>query len=383
MKKCLSFLVAILVMALCACGTPADHSVNSGDADVSAEPGQSDTGATWPVSEEMMTSDSPALAISVSINPEFELYLSLTNEILEVKAMNEDAEKLLAGKELFGKSYSDGIAEILAEATQQGYLNDRSRIKIVAREIIPGSFSANMETQILNAFKDYKIKTCMTFLYEITQEGDSLPRIMSTHTNTRDEFTEVICYDSDNNHIMTKLTFANGDYEEINYISATVTTSSMWYVDGRYSFWSNNDGLLQWYVLYPDGSMDWFQARYDATGQAYAWYHEIMADGSSREYYQENGYMIRDICVEADGSRIEYTMYDDGTNKTYDHIWPNGDYEHCTFYETGVIATQVSQINGSYTEIYYDEIGNITEVIDRSADGSTNHWDYENGQPVE
>ena len=420
------YLAVILVLALLLCGC-------NGGVDVPTRPAHTEQTPTLNGENfqptrpdvESVDLDAPAITVSVFINPMFELTLSYTNEILAVNAQNEDAENLLAGMALVGQHYGDGMSAILKEARAQGFLKNSTRVYITAQAVAEGAWTEATQSIVMKPIDRFQEAAGITLTCEFTPAGRTLPEITATHTNKRGDYDEVICYDSANRHVLTKLVYKNGDYSERYWLTGIEV---FWGADGTYRYSSQTDGIETGFTEYPDGTRDTWMRAVDDLGNRTNWELYVYADGSTHEaFYGNAGETIWSTHTSADGMTVE-TLYEDGqvlrenfthadgttevkryengvpvsldsvysdgrhtvvtyyTNsnpKTADTFWPNGDYENQTYNENGTFSTVVCQYEGVYSELYYDGNGQMQSAYTRKADGTEYRDTYENGVMVQ
>lgn len=70
--------------------------------------------------------------IDVDINPSVELKINKSSNIVGVKSLNEDGEKLCQSIDFIGKKVENGIMEIIKRSAELGYLKDKGRLVLVA-----------------------------------------------------------------------------------------------------------------------------------------------------------------------------------------------------------------------------------------------------------
>ena len=125
MKRLLVALLVLCLITLCGC--------NGNTSGQHTQPGQQNN-AHVPIDPErleelrpagILRPDEPALKLTISINPQLELTLSNSYMILDAKALNEDAEALLAEIDIIGQPYEDGIVAVLGQAKDEGTLPRR------------------------------------------------------------------------------------------------------------------------------------------------------------------------------------------------------------------------------------------------------------------
>ena len=68
----------------------------------------------------------PYSYVNIDINPSVEITANTFDRIIDVKALNEDGEKLLIAGGLKHRNVVQGVKELLKQATEQGYVNRES-----------------------------------------------------------------------------------------------------------------------------------------------------------------------------------------------------------------------------------------------------------------
>ena len=135
MKKYLLIFVTtiLLALSLSACGD--NGSVEAPPATDMGDVGEDGNGIPMaPPGSEDGNGDgldqSEQFFVVISINPEFKLHLNRNMEIIEVECLNQDAESLYPQMNLIGKTYEDGLEEILTKAIQNNYLSNNGKIQV-------------------------------------------------------------------------------------------------------------------------------------------------------------------------------------------------------------------------------------------------------------
>ena len=72
----------------------------------------------------------PYGALRIQINPDVELTLSRTDQVLELEGLNEDGQSLIAGYEYSGKDREDVTGELVERAIDMGYLSGGETVSI-------------------------------------------------------------------------------------------------------------------------------------------------------------------------------------------------------------------------------------------------------------
>ncbi len=76
----------------------------------------------------------PNSMISLDVNPSIEIITNRHNEVLEVKAMNEDARKVLGDQDYRLKELDTAVVSIVTTVIDQGYLNTERNVIMVSVE---------------------------------------------------------------------------------------------------------------------------------------------------------------------------------------------------------------------------------------------------------
>ena len=308
-KRILSaVLVILLLLGLCACSSEAQGG-QSGQSQ--AEPGGEAAAA--------QTDPGYALAVQVTINPEFTLYLDSTRNILSAEAGNEDAEALFAQLDVAGKPYAEGMAALLSEAYDQGYLAEGSQISI-SLEIVD---AAGLDLTAIHAP-----------IAQFEQDnGVAVEAGLSLKTNQVPEEGETAVIDGQKVYVH-RVDVHNNSGNGVQIVYATRR------------------------VLFEDPE------KY-AVKSVYQGYN-----GDYGETYFDNGMRIKSFRVNADGSSEEFTYYSNGNQKTVSVIESNGDYQNEEYYESGSMKRIVSQFGGDYSESDFAENGELLYGKYRYADGT-------------
>lgn len=432
MKRLFAILL-VLCLILCRCevggNTPTKpNTPGQSGGEQTNDPTSGQSGEpTRPAEVEMVDFNAPALNVKITINPELELTLSRTNEILDVKALNADAESLLASLDLVGQLYERGIVTILEEAKEQKYLKDVSKVTITAEELSDGAWTIITGELLTKPIEDYQQHSGIVFSCRLTPAGESLDidELKVIETSRNGDVFVTVYGDAAGNAQMMIYESDDGTRQEVYMISDTEEIGIHYYPDGSYRY-GHNDGLVdQGYWIYPDGSgftYVGYMELVDGLLQT-VWYQRIYFDGSAEEYFYEDSEFARTIFTDADGttweafyengtivsevwkdadgnileesggngdsagsnsdgSTFEQTFYPNGNLKTYNTTWPNGDYSKQNYYENGNVETYTESREGRYVEGYYDENGLMVSLFQREPDGTEYDWDYENGEAV-
>ena len=173
MKRLLTALLVLCLIMLCGCSF-----------DASGEPSQpgKQNSPHVPIDPErleelrpagILRPDEPALKLTISINPELELTLSSSYVILDAKALNEDAEALLAEIDIIGQPYEDGIVTVLGQAKDEGYLEKNITVNVSVEEIADGGQSVVTKEILNKPITDYQQTSGVDFDCQVKTSGEA------------------------------------------------------------------------------------------------------------------------------------------------------------------------------------------------------------------
>lgn len=100
----------------------------------------------------------PYSYVNIDINPSIQLTSNLFDRIIRVEGLNTDGAKLLASRHLNNRKLEDGMAEILDEAIEEGYLKDGEVNTVVV------SVSSKNENRSAALEKNLKIRAEAEFV---------------------------------------------------------------------------------------------------------------------------------------------------------------------------------------------------------------------------
>ena len=131
MKKGLALLLAAALVLLCGCMRQPEGEPGNGHA----------VGMTaLPKEYKAEMPEETSCVLKLSVNPEFVVYLDENGTILKVSDGNRDARDVLSGiSELSGKSFRDGVRELLLASYDKGYLKEGS--EVMAEAYLPEDIS--------------------------------------------------------------------------------------------------------------------------------------------------------------------------------------------------------------------------------------------------
>jgi len=380
MKRLFTLFLAMLMLTLCACGTavdaPGGSGVNTQTGNGNGGTQSSSAGETAAPTTPQIDYDAPALALTVKINPEFEITLNAMNTILSAKPLNADAESLLAALDVVGQSYYDGIKTVLGEAKTQGYLQDGAAISITAEEKTKGSWTVASKRLLEMPIEAFLTENSISFTCNLTPAGkssDPQKLELGKTVEGEDPIGEYSCafyYDYAGYNVMNILTYKDGTRREIYFpqahINSPVTLERIvitYYPDGRYQHEHYQENQYSYYIQYPDGSWE----TYIGIGN---WSRRESSDGVIWETtLDSNGTVIDEKVTypegytetwqNDDGSTTTITYHDNGNFATVNTTWPNGDYTNSIYREDGTQSSYIEQRDGVYAELTYGPDGTL------------------------
>ena len=158
MKKISCLVAVFLVLGLCACGNQ-EVSVSSVDSAMnSASQKEGLTSSTETEDNSFAGGDDSTVdydeirkenndsaeafvsIVKIKINPEMDLYLDLSKNIIRVECINDDARKIAesisdSGEVLLGRPFLTGLEIILTSSVDSGYLKENADVNISLDEI--------------------------------------------------------------------------------------------------------------------------------------------------------------------------------------------------------------------------------------------------------
>ena len=361
------------------------------------------------VAAKIETVENSSVLVLFSVNPSFEIYAGDNGIIQSVKAANEDAEKVLNGKDYSSVSVKVCVTELLDIMYQNGYLKDGSQLSIntyVHEDRFP---SFDYQPEIEDILVSYTNANQITLTYSNTldvipaQCADNTGQSSSTGTDPNAP-SVIQQYNADGT--MTEIhNCPNGEYTERHFSKELILLWSVeYYQDGnKVETWydengrvteskhSNEKGELTYHnsiVYRTDGYTNYL---YDvATGavtveQEYSLDgREIkgtvyLLDGKHEVYYSTTGEIEREVLYMADGSWNESIYSETGYVenaytaagvKTATHEF---DLNHVAIHsygydwDTGELIEEKTFENGVLTRRWYKEYN--AEGVDTYANG--------------
>ena len=329
-----------------------------------------------------------AMVVKFDMGAQFEMLLDSYHAVLEVKALNEAGEALLADIAPAG-SYRNAIETILDAANNQAMLEDKTVITITANEVIADTWNVGSHNILTWPVENYAKTIEANATCKVNAPGPyfddaSYPK---EYTYTRDDGdrTTTLCY-SANPYLPQEMdccVYDNGEYEEFYYVQENVSYRCIYHVDGKFSFWYTLPLSNGFYCLRPDGTMWGDTTIRDEAGNLIRQTY-IDEDGAYSDYYYENGNDVKSISLSADGCRSETTYYENGAMLSYLEEKPDGSRVELEYFENGMPKWGFEKYtDGSSSEYDYYENGNLKREFACYPDGSTyeQHYD-ENGFAV-
>ncbi len=367
MKKTVAFfLVLALFLALAACSAP-NQSTD----------GNSVQGATvskdTPMSNETLSVPKPALSelgdgkredailiLQVTINPEFELYVDFNNQITAVRCLNEDAEKLFAGKDILGMEVGKGLKEAMAEAQNQGFLNETVATVTIAPTVQNGlDWSEELSEVLASYVADFAESAELPELIsnivppEITDTDGFFDELLTAQQSKY--FSQGPVWDLDGNEIGIVKTYGDDEGNVIKIIYE--------YNDGSTTTKNYSNGVIIsehaiWDYMVSDTT-------YNEAGNPV---HSVtrFSDGVTEEtQYYENGCIKCKIINGTDYSAEEH--YNESGSIAFRIYSDSNMTEETTYQADGSSAGVTSYADGTYSEWQRDAEGNINMIYNKSS----------------
>ena len=341
MKRLLAALLVLCLMMLCGCSFGA-----SGEP---SQPGKQN-GPHVPIDPErleelrpagILRPDEPALKLTISINPELELTLSSSYMILDAKALNEDAEALLAEINVVGQPYEDGIVAILDQAKEEDYLKKDITVNISVEEIADGGQSVVTKEILNKPITDYQQTSGVSFKCQVKTSGGAFnpnSLILASETDMGDG--QLLQEYVDSSGVVRKHVQLYPDGTVVTqYFPKGLTdplkmtyTCTKEFPDGTYEYFTEDVGKTNGYIVYPNGSRQTYIIHQKPTAgdwlSIYSYY--AYSDGSTSEsFYDGKGNWYYSISTYPDGRRTEsspngsITYHPDGTTTQDQYIYEN------------------------------------------------------------
>ena len=123
MKKIIFTLTLMLSIIICVAGYGSNTSGSISNKDLN--------GAYTQISKDEVKEQSTSV-ITITINPEFKLFLDGEKRIIAVKCLNNDAESSYNEIELLGHVYEAGLNLIVEKAVEKNFITSSSKINAVS-----------------------------------------------------------------------------------------------------------------------------------------------------------------------------------------------------------------------------------------------------------
>ena len=297
------------------------------------------------------------VVVTITINPEFELYLDADFCITKVRCLNEDAVTVLAAvqENLVGVNYGSAMFTILDGAAQTGFLSPDAQVTIET------TLHTTMDEESL-AFMAQTVASPV----EAYNESNGLTLSVNAPTPTVDEKTAQAFME------YFEKQMANQSSADSSVMVNSNEVFDIFYDEngnrlGTFLHVYDADGhLLKSELFYDDGSYSCQTYEYDASGNQTKWEY-LNPDGTSGvTTYYANGSIKSDTYTDAESFTYVRTYYENGNPATYTSTGPDGSTHSETYYENGNPQQIVSDYpNGDHFEYHYAEDGTlIDEVIE-------------------
>ena len=340
MKRLLTALLVLCLIMLCGCSFGA-----SGEP---SQPGKQNSPHV-PIDPErleelrpagILRPDEPALKLTISINPELELTLSSSYMILDAKALNEDAEALLAEIDIIGQPYEDGIVTVLGQAKDEGYLEKNITVNVSVEEIADGGQSVVTKEILNKPITDYQQTSGVSFNCQVKTSGGAFnPNSLTLASETDMGDGQILQKYIDSSGVERKHVQLYPDGTVVTqYFPKGLTdplkmtyTCTKEFPDGTYEYFTEDVGKTNGYIVYPDGGRYTYIIHQIPT--AYVWLttyaYYTYPDGTTTEIFYDNNELYYSISTDPDGRRTEsspngsITYHPDGTTTEKQYIYEN------------------------------------------------------------
>jgi hypothetical protein len=117
--------------------------------------------------------------LSVDINPSFELTLDKDKHVINVKAKNDDAQELLQGFNLKGKTLAQALNLLVTRAADLNFLNEEKKLIVLGFSLGPEETSGSEATEENTDLTDVDSQDLLSGLNEVAaSEGLDLDVVM-------------------------------------------------------------------------------------------------------------------------------------------------------------------------------------------------------------
>jgi hypothetical protein len=395
-KKLFAILLVFGVLTLTGCDIGDAFGTDPGDSDLS------DVIPSTPQNVEIIDYDAPAMKVTVSINAELELTLSYAYDILEVNALNTDAQTLLAGMDLVGQPYESGITTILEKAREKGFLKESAQVAFSPKELASGGIKIHTGDMLLQPVWAYQRSSGVSFSARTEITGEMLdPNQLELVATHRDGTGKQEDYADKSGKIKKQVyTYADGliriQYHPNGPKNPPDMVCITTFPDGQYEYYAEKDGTMSGYIQYPDGGRETFihifkpgpgewtnvysratypdgtlTERFYKKGELYSALN-VAPDGTKMESFFENEMVVRSMTYHPDGTITEdQWTYENGLETTHIQIHPNGKTtKEEFFYENGERSRVFITFPNGATQEQFWKNGEIVNVIDTYPDNS-------------
>ena len=241
--------------------------------------------------------------VTLTINPEFELYLDINMCVSKIRCLNEDAVTALEAVQtnLIGNNYGSAMFSILDAAAQTGFLVPEAQIKI----------ETTLHTPMAEQDLEYMAQS-MANPVEAYSENNGLNLSVEAVTPTVDEkaVEAFIKYFEANQPTADQSFVVNGN-EASGYLYDENGTKIGTFLD-IYDVYGPEGHLLKSECFYDDGTYSCDTFEYDANGNKTKWESATSDGWSMVETYFTNGNIKSSTTTMQDGSISTDTYYENG-----------------------------------------------------------------------
>lgn len=310
--------------------------------------------------------------VTLTINPEFELYLDINMCVSKIRCLNEDAVTALEAVQtnLIGNNYGSAMFSILDAAAQTGFLVPEAQIKI----------ETTLHTPMAEQDLEYMAQS-MANPVEAYNENNGLNLSVEAVTPTVDEkaVEAFMKYFETNQPTADQSFVVNGNEASGNLYDENGTKIGTFLE--VYDVYGPEGHLLKLECFYDDGTYSCDTFEYDANGNKTKWESSTSDGWSMVETYFTNGNIKSSTTTMQDGSISTDTYYENGNMHMSVYDGPNGEHTESYFAEDGTYAWNRGPANGTLTQTvygntvgtttqYFDENGYLYKAVSEFADGS-------------
>ena len=355
--------------------------------------------------DKIETVENSSALVLLSVNPSFEIYADDGGIIQKVVAANQDAEKVLAGKDYQGAPMNVCIPELLDIMVQQGFLKNGGQL-IINTYVHEHDFpSCDYRQQIEDILVAYTSANQINITYSNTLDvipaqstGSTLPPPSEEPDPNAPVLTQK--YDA-NGNLIEIFELPNGERTEKYYNADNILEMLVeYYADGgRVETWLDASGRTTEIKTYDTSGLctdhvEWnYRAdgytvfRYDGTTGAVTHEEEFIPDGrlvkltirldwggKIEEYYDASGELCRVVSQGVDGIVADRQYHETGSTECYysptgmlvgeaqydlngviffsrEYTHDTGELRHESTYENGVMTSWLDV--DPYSDIQY------------------------------